>query len=94
MNILGEATVFKNDKGFYSTTISNKKEDGSYENMRVSIGFKKGTEIENKTKINIKNGFLSFWKNKDGLPQIKIVVLEFETLNSNSEEEYTDDLPF
>lgn len=93
IKISGNIYVFKNDKGAYSTSISKKNEDGSYENMRISVNFRKGTELENKTKINVTNGFLSFWKNNQGLPQLKLVVLEFEK-ETNENEEYKDDLPF
>lgn len=94
LKVTGEIFIFKNDKGAYSTSISNKKEDGSYENMRISVNFRKGTELENKTKINVINGFLSFWKNNQGLPQIKLVVMEYESTKTNENEEYKDDLPF
>lgn len=77
MNISGETMIFKNDRG-YSTTISNKKEDGSYENMFIPVNFRKGTELPNKTKINVINGFLSFYKTKDGLPKIKLVIMDFQ----------------
>lgn len=88
MKITGETMIFKNDKG-YSTSVSNKKEDGSYENMFVAVNFKRGVDIDNKTKINIINGFPSFYKTKDGLAKPKIVVIEFETLN-NSTTQATD----
>lgn len=96
LKVTGEIYVFKNDKGAYSTSISKKNEDGTYENMRISVNFRKGTELENKTKINVTNGFLSFWKNNQGLPQLKLVVLDFENLTNttNENEEYKDDLPF
>jgi len=96
MRITGETIIFKNEKGMYNTTISNKREDGTYENMRISVNFKKGIEVENKTKINIKDGFLSFWKNKDGLPQVKLVIMDFEEVNTEGFQVSNDesDLPF
>ncbi len=84
MKITGETMIFKNDKGNYSTSVSNKREDGSYENMFISVNFKKGVEVENKTKINITNAFLSFYKTKDGLAKPKIVVMEFEVTSANT----------
>lgn len=93
LKVTGEIFIFKNDKGAYSTSISKKNEDGTYENMRISVNFKKGTELENKTKINVTNGFLSFWKNNQGLPQLKLVVLEFEK-ETNENENIESDLPF
>ena len=99
MKITEETMIFKNDIG-YSTSISKKNEDGTYENMFIPVNFKKGIEVENKTKINILNGFLSFYKTKEGLTKIKLVVTEF-TAEDKQEEmfipnnaEITDDLPF
>ena len=93
LKVTGEIFIFKNDKGAYSTSISKKNEDGTYENMRISVNFRKGTELENKTKINVTNGFLSFWKNNQGLPQLKLVVMEFEK-ETNENENIESDLPF
>lgn len=78
MNIAGKTMIFKSQYG-YSTTISKKNQDGEYERMYLSVQLPKGVEIENKTKINITKAFLSFYKNKQGLPQIKIVVMEYKT---------------
>lgn len=83
IKISGNIYVFKNDYG-YTTSISNKKEDGTYENMSIQVNFRKGVEIENKTKINITDGFLSFYKTKNDEKRLKLVVMDFET----------DELPF
>lgn len=78
MNITGKTMIFKNQYG-YSTTISKKNQDGEYERMYVSVQLPKNIELENKTVIEITNGFLSFYNTKDELPKIKIVVMEFTT---------------
>ena len=78
MNVSGEIMIFKNEYG-YSTSISRKNQDGEYEKMYLSVQLPKGVELENKTKINITKGFLSFYKNKQGLPQVKIVIMEYKT---------------
>lgn len=70
--------VFKNDYG-YSVPISSKNIDGEYENMYISANFPRDTQIENKTKILITKGFLSWYKTKDGSPKIKAVIQEFTT---------------
>lgn len=100
MKVSGETMIFTNDKG-YSTTISNKKEDGTYENMFIAVNFRKGVSVDNKTKINITNGFLSFYKTKEGLPKPKIMIMDFETIGETSQVEDNpyqitsdDDLPF
>lgn len=95
VKVTGEMMIFSNDKGF-STSISNKKEDGTYDNMFIAVNFRKGVSVENKSKINVTNGFLSFYKTKDGLAKPKIVIMEFEGQNSTNNNEVIaeDDLPF
>ena len=51
--------------------------------MRVSVQFKKGQETEGD--IEIKNGFLSFYKDKNQVANIKLVILEYTA---------TDEAPF
>ena len=59
-NITGETMIFKNDKGFYSTSMSKKMVDGTYQSTYIPVQFKKGVGVENETTINITKGFLSF----------------------------------
>lgn len=91
MKITGQTIIFKNEFG-YSTSISKKNEDGTYDKMYLSIQLPKGTELENKTKINITNGFLAFYKTKEGLPKPKIVVMQFESEYKEQAEDITDDI--
>lgn len=101
MNITGKTIVFKNEFG-YSTAISNKKQDGTYERMYVGLQLPKGVEIENKTYIEIIKGFLAFYKDKNGMSKIKIVAMEIkqdeqkqEEIDGNDVFELTpEDLPF
>lgn len=93
MNVTGKTKIFKNDRG-YSTSISNKKEDGTYDNMYISVTFKKGlAEVENGTEINITSGFLTFWKDKNGLAHPRLVILGYQN-NGDITTEESDDLPF
>lgn len=98
MNVIGKTKIFKNDRG-YSTSIGSKREDGTYDNMYLSVTFKKGLDgVENGTEINITNGFLTFWKDKNGLAHPKIVIMGYQQEsvgNVNIIEGYDgDDLPF
>ena len=77
MNITGKTICYKNEFG-YSTAISNKKQDGTYERMYVSLQLPKGVEVENKTYIEITKGFLAFYKDKNGMSKIKIVAMEIK----------------
>lgn len=108
MNITGNALIFRKEyegKNIYSTNISNKDVNGNYTNMYITVQLPKDTELENKTKINVTKGFLSFYKNKQGLPQIKVVVMEYQTSEEAQEREaiqneqnynydFEDSLPF
>ena len=79
MKVTGKVRIFEsefNGRKNYSTSISNKKEDGTYENMFIPVGFKKGEETSGN--IEVKDGFLTFFKTSTGLPKIKIVILDYE----------------
>ena len=95
MNINGSTMIFKNEYG-YSTSISNKNKEGQYESMYITIQLPKGTELENKTKINITKGFISFYKNRNGIAMPKFVIQEFETEQESEdyEENFGEPLPF
>ena len=101
MNIVGKTKIFKNEYNgnvFYTTSISSKNREGKYEYMTVDVQLPKGTELENKTDIDITNGFLSFYKTKNGLSKIKYVVMDF-VLEETQQNDYIppmddSDLPF
>lgn len=102
MNIIGQATILKDDKGTYKIAIANKEmqENGEEQTifMRINVGFRKGIEIKNKTKINITNGFLTFFRidtgevYEDGTPIYrkfpKIMVMDFEVIEEGIDEVY------
>lgn len=97
MDLVGRTRIFKNENGLYSTSVSNKKDDNTYENMYIAVNFRKGIEVSNNTEIRIIHGFLSFYKTKEGLPKPKIVITDFEFINKQTNEfsNITDDmLPF
>ena len=43
--------------------------------MSVNVQFKKGQETEGD--IEITNGFLSFYKDKNGMAKLKIIIMEY-----------------
>lgn len=78
MQVSGKTRIFKNEFGgntFYKTSISRKLEDGTYENMTVNVQFRKGEETEGE--IEIKDGFLTFYKDKNSMPKLKVVILDY-----------------
>lgn len=86
LQVTGQIMLFRSQYG-YSTSIANKNQEGNYEYMRIDVSLPRGTELENKTKINVTNGFLSFYKTKDGLAKIKLVVLEYQDQYEQEERE-------
>ena len=100
MNISGKTKVFKNErngKDVFSTSISNKKEDGTYDNMYVNVQFPKESQPADSCDVDIKKGFLSFYRDKDNNTHLKFVVLEYSVLEQTEAEfqvSTEDELPF
>ena len=65
---------------YYKVGVSKKLVNGEYENGYIDIQFRQGVEFENKTKIYLKNAFLTFYKSKDKATIPYIFVMEFERL--------------
>lgn len=81
MEVKGKAKIYKseyNGNVLYSTGISKKNEDGKYENMYVSCHLPKDAQLENGEMIEITKGFLTFYTDKNNLPKIKIVIMEYK----------------
>lgn len=97
MKITGKTMIFKSEYG-YSTAISNKNQEGQYDKMYVSVQLPKGAELENKTMIDVTKGFISFYKTKEGLPKLKLVIQEWEFIRNTTQQNdfigTSDDLPF
>ena len=99
MNIVGRTKVFRNEregKVYYTTSIANKNKEGKYEYMTIDIQLPRGTDLENKTDIDITNGFLSFYKTKNGFAKIKYVVMDFVVPKQevSAMDDFDSDLPF
>jgi len=73
--------VFRKDfdgRATYSTTISKKLQDGTWENAYIGVQFKKDVVLQDKTKMNITNGWLTHYMNKDKKPVYYIFAMDFE----------------
>jgi hypothetical protein len=89
MNISNEypVTIFKNvnDYGtFYRVGLSKKDVEGKYINGYKDIRFKKGVELEDKTKLYIKKAWLDFYI-KDKKTIDYIFCSEFELIEETIE---------
>lgn len=62
-----------NDRPIYSIGLSRKDKNGNYINGYMNCNFKEGTDLANKTRIRIKEAWLSFYiKDKQTIPTIFI----------------------
>ena len=67
------------NKYYYKMGLCKKMQDGKYINGYIMCRFKNGVELEDKTKIYIKNAWLDFYiKDKETKPYV--FVNEFETI--------------
>lgn len=82
INVTGDTMIFRKDfdgRATYSTTISKKLTDGTWENAYIGVQFKKDVVLQDKTKVEIKNGWLTHYFNKEKKPVYYIFVLDFES---------------
>ena len=101
MDILGRTRIFKsefNGRNTYSTSISSKDANGEWQKVYVPVQFKQGMETEGD--IDITKGFISMFKDKNGLGKLKFVVMEYMQVDKGDAWEdpnaviAQDDLPF
>lgn len=90
MKLIDRLYVYKGQYGF-STLIKNQEEK-----MYVQVAFKKDQEpTGERATINIKDGFLSMYKDKNGYAKPKIVVLDYDNVEEETTtNEWGNDLPF
>ncbi len=88
-------SIQKDDRGVCKVILANKKinENGEeeLEFMKVLVKFRKGVEVKNKAKIDIKDGFLTFFRvqEEDGKRDFpKLMVMDFDTLEEGIDEPY------
>ena len=93
MQVNGETTIFRNVHNgsngtwySYATTISKKRDDGSLARTYLDVRFRKGVTVENKARINIKDGFLTlreYTQNGEDKTRLELMVLDFEEAQGN-----------
>lgn len=92
-----EEMIFRkdwNDKKLYSIGLNKKNKDGSYTNGYMNCQFKNDVVLENKTKIKIKEAWLTFYlKDKQTYPYIFINDFDIvEQEQTNPFEEFGDSI--
>jgi len=108
-HMTGEAMIFRNEhespngKWYtYATTVSKKRDDGTYVNKSKPVKFRKGVVLENKTRIDILDSFLTVREYEaDGRTQTieELVVLDFKVVDGGTDTAgfsalSMDDVPF
>ena len=73
------------DKKIYSIGLSKKNKNGGYDNGFMSVRFKKGVEVGNKTRIKIKDAWLSFNTN-EGKTFPYIFINDYEVISEPNPE--------
>lgn len=102
IDVRGEIRILKDDRGVYKTTLVNKEFNDNGDEvknfMQIIVGFRKGIELKNKSKIEITNGFMSFFKvkskeideNGDVIYRKypKLIVLDFKLIEEGIDEPF------
>ena len=90
--------IFRRDvNGYasYSIGLSNKRTDGTFENGYMKCRFKKGIDVKDRTKIIIKDGFVSFYnKNKETIPVLFITDFEEDKKVEEKKTEKVEEDPY
>lgn len=73
-------TIYRNEynnRVMYSTRISRKLKDGSYDITFLPVQFKFGEDIKDRTKMVFKEAWLSFFKTKDDRPVFYLFINKY-----------------
>ena len=75
--------VYSRENGYFTRLVKFNKITNEWDTAFVYLQFKKGVEIPNKTTINVRDSWLSFYKSKKSNKiVIYIFVNEFDILDS------------
>ena len=80
--------VFRKDyngKPSYTLGLSRKNQDGEYINGYIKATFRKGVELNNQSRILIKNAWLDFYKDNEGKTIPLIFINDFELMKDGEE---------
>lgn len=90
MNIVGKCTVFSKEVArpdgtvWIQHTISiSKKINEEWKNVYIPANFRKDVKVADRSKINVNNGWLDFYINKDNKSVLTAFISEFELLENN-----------
>ena len=78
-----ELKQYKEDRTIYTMKLVKKNMDGEYENGYILTKFRNGVELDDKSKIKIKDAWLDFYK-KDDKTNISLFVNDFDLEDNNT----------
>ena len=96
MRVWGKEVNYKKTSFIsYSTSVGAKNEDNEYDNVYYNVRFRKDEhpDREGAFEINVKAGFLTVTTDKKGNCYPAVMVLDYEVVDDDSDEE-EDDLPY
>ena len=96
MRVWGKEVNYKKTSFMsYSASVGAKNEDGNYDNVYYNVRFRKDEhpDREGAFEINVKAGFLTVTTDKKGNCYPAVMVLDYEVVDDDSDEE-EDDLPY
>ena len=94
MRVWGREVVYKKTPFMsYSTSVGAKNEEEEYDNVYYNVRFRKGEhpDIEGAFEINVKAGFLTVTTDKKGNCYPAVMVLDYEVIDEDSDEDDEDD---
>ena len=101
----GKAKIYRKDfdgRPSYSASISQKNVNDEWESAFIKVQFNRGVELADRTEIEVNNGWLKFYLNKDGKPVWVIHINDYILLNEprvdgldeDAFNEALDEIPF
>lgn len=82
----------KEDRTIYTMKLVKKNMDGEYENGYILTKFRNGVELDDKSKIKIKDAWLDFYK-KDDKTNISLFVNDFDLEDNNTLQKQEASMP-
>lgn len=91
MNIQGETIVWENKKG-YSISVGERfvnpeTDEEEWDNHFIPVSFKKGVKVNHGDRIDVKDGFITFFRTREGEGVTKLVILDFEPIEDEDEKD-------
>lgn len=84
-------TIYRNEfenRIAYSTRINRKMKNGSYDSAFIPVQFKQNEDIKDRTKLVIKEGWITFFKTKEGKTIFYIFINKYNIVEDKEKEDY------